>query len=102
MAPLALRTCPIGVCNCNCNTGPTACCARACPFSFSFPQETSFQDAVDIAGFSNTGLSMLTVFQCITLTGWSFAFYRTTDNTNPTAAIYYVLLVAVGAYVLVG
>lgn len=44
---------------------------------------------------------MLTVFQCITLTGWSFALYRTTDNTNPTASIYYVLLIAIGAYVLV-
>ena len=82
-------------------------CSHVRPSSSSQPppdptQITAASDAINIAGFSNVGFSMLSVFQCITVTGWSFAFYRTTDNTSPVAAIYYVLLVSIGAYVLVG
>ncbi|GIL55077.1 hypothetical protein Vafri_10594, partial [Volvox africanus] len=73
---------------------------RHCPANYTC-RVTAHSDALNIAGFSNTGLSLLSVFQVITLTGWSFAMYRTVDNTNPAAAIYYVLLVSIGAYVLV-
>ncbi|KXZ54857.1 hypothetical protein GPECTOR_4g929 [Gonium pectorale] len=73
---------------------------RSCPANYTC-EITRHSNAVNIAGFDNVGLAMLTVFQSITLTGWSFALYRTTDNTNPSATIYYILLVSIGAYVLV-
>lgn len=59
-------------------------------------------NAVNVAGFDNVALSMLTVFQTITLNGWSFAMYRVTDNVSPVATIYFVSLTILGAYVLVG
>ncbi|KXZ54859.1 hypothetical protein GPECTOR_4g931 [Gonium pectorale] len=73
---------------------------RSCPANYTC-EVTRRSNAVNIAGFDNVGLAMLTVFQSITLTGWSFTFYRTIDNINPSAAIYYIVLVSIGAYVLV-
>ena len=31
---------------------------------------------VNVAGFDNVALAFLTVFQCMTLSGWSFFMYR--------------------------
>lgn len=73
---------------------------RSCPANFTCTV-TADSDAVNIAGFGHVGLGLLTVFQCITLTGWVYGMYRTTDNTSPAAVIFYVLLVAIGAYILV-
>jgi hypothetical protein len=61
-------------CRCNCNTcrEPTA---------------------RNNASFDNTALGMLTVFQAMTLSGWSFIMYRAMDATSPVAVAYFVLLV---------
>jgi hypothetical protein len=36
---------------------------------------------------------MLTVFQAMSLSGWSFIMYRAMDATSPAAVAYFVLLV---------
>jgi hypothetical protein len=46
------------------------------------------------ASYDNTALAMLTVFQAMTLSGWSFIMYRAMDATSPAAIAYFVLLVS--------
>jgi hypothetical protein len=53
------------------------------------------------AGFDNTLSSMLTVFQCMTLSSWSYIMYRVMDATSPLSAFYFVVLVLLGAYFVV-
>lgn len=50
------------------------------------------------AGFDNIFVSMLTVFQCITVAGWSYVMYRSMDGTNQAAVVYYLLVVMFGAF----
>ncbi|KXZ47565.1 hypothetical protein GPECTOR_34g724 [Gonium pectorale] len=53
---------------------------------------------VNVAGFDNTALAMLSVWQALTLTGWVFMMYRTVDAYSLVATAYYVTLVFIGAY----
>ena len=41
---------------------------------------------------------MLTVFQCMTLSGWSYVMYRVADGISHATVIYFILLVVFGAY----
>ncbi|KAG2448926.1 hypothetical protein HYH02_006274 [Chlamydomonas schloesseri] len=56
------------------------------------------QHVVNVAGFDNTGLAMLSVWQALTLTGWVFMMYRTIDTYSLYVVIYYLTLVVIGAY----
>lgn len=40
-----------------------------------------------ITNFDNFGLSMLTVFQCVTLEGWTDVLYNVTANTQISFSI---------------
>ncbi|MEW5300382.1 MAG: hypothetical protein WDW36_003317 [Sanguina aurantia] len=50
------------------------------------------------AGYDHFGLSLLTTYQALTLTGWDFMMYRAMDSSSPFALIYYISLVITGAY----
>lgn len=71
-------------------------CVCVCTFRVS---KTS--TAVFTAGFDNVGTSMLTDFQCLTLTSWGYIMYRTMHNTSPFSILYFFTLVMFGAYFLV-
>ncbi|CAH1103422.1 unnamed protein product [Psylliodes chrysocephalus] len=52
-----------------------------------------------ITNFDNFGLSMLTVFQCITLEGWTDVLYNIQDSLGRTWQwIYFVSMVILGAF----
>ncbi|XP_059091600.1 muscle calcium channel subunit alpha-1-like isoform X4 [Tigriopus californicus] len=52
-----------------------------------------------ITNFDNFGLSMLTVFQCVTLEGWTDVLYWVNDAAgNSWPWIYFVSLVLIGAF----
>jgi len=52
-----------------------------------------------ITSFDNIGVAMLTVFQCLTLEGWTDIWYATNDAMGPGFPwIYFVSLVVFGAY----
>jgi hypothetical protein len=46
-------------------------------------------------------MSMLSVFQAMTLTNWSFSMYRTMDYLSPAVVIYWLVMVVFGAYFVV-
>lgn len=64
-------------------------------------QEYEHSSATQIAGFENVGLSMLSVFQAMTLTNWSFTMYRTMDFLSPAVVIYWFFMIVFGAYFVV-
>merc|ERR1719471_2858767 len=52
-----------------------------------------------ITNFDNFGLSMLTVFQCVTLEGWTDVLYWVQDSMGNTwQFIYFVSMVVLGAF----
>lgn len=52
-----------------------------------------------ITNFDNFGLSMLTVFQCITLEGWTDVLYSIQDAMgNSWQWIYFISMVILGAF----
>jgi hypothetical protein len=57
--------------------------------------------ATQIAGFENVAMSMLSVFQAMTLTNWSFTMYRTMDFLSPAVVIYWFVMIIFGAYFVV-
>lgn len=61
----------------------------------------SYSLATQIAGFENVGMSMLSVFQAMTLTNWSFSMYRTMDYLSPAVVLYWLVMVVFGAYFVV-
>lgn len=77
------------------------CVGRATVCSLSPLQLFQKSLASDIAGFENVGLSMLSVFQAMTLTSWSFTMYRTMDFLSPAVVIYWFAMIVFGAYFVV-
>jgi hypothetical protein len=57
--------------------------------------------ALEVAGNDNVGLSMLTTFQCMTMSGWSIVMYRAMDVISPAVCIFYIALVIFGGYFVV-
>uniref|UniRef100_A0A1I8GT10 Voltage-dependent L-type calcium channel subunit alpha n=1 Tax=Macrostomum lignano TaxID=282301 RepID=A0A1I8GT10_9PLAT len=52
-----------------------------------------------ITNFDNIGLAMLTVFQCITMEGWTDVMYYVTDSIGPEFAwVYFVSLIILGSF----
>lgn len=58
--------------------------------------------ATQVAGFENVGQAMLSVFQSMTLTNWSFTMYRTMDFLSPAVVLYWFAMIIFGAYFVVG
>eukprot|EP00775_Hariotina_reticulata_P006841 gene6841-7059_t len=54
--------------------------------------------ATQIAGFDNVGLAMLSVFQAMTLSNWSFSMYRTMDYLSGAMVIYWFVLIMFGGF----
>lgn len=52
------------------------------------------------SNFDNTAYALLTVFQCITLEGWSELLKISVYTTSPISTIYFVLVTFIGAFVL--
>lgn len=50
--------------------------------------------------FDSFPASLLTVFQCVTLEGWSDVMYMEMDALGPLAAVYFVALVVLGSFFL--
>ena len=53
-----------------------------------------------IINFDNIGLAMLTVFQCITMEGWTNILYKVRTHTHPThisylLSVFHLLLIRV-------
>ena len=70
---------------------PVVPCSQLYPYSL----------ATQVAGFENVGLSMLSVFQAMTLTNWSFTMFRTMDFLSPAVVIYWFAMIVFGAYFVV-
>jgi voltage-dependent calcium channel N type alpha-1B len=52
-----------------------------------------------ITSFDNIGYSMLTVFQCITMEGWTTMMYYTNDSIgNRFTWVYYIPLIILGSF----
>ncbi|XP_062522995.1 muscle calcium channel subunit alpha-1-like [Corticium candelabrum] len=55
-----------------------------------------------ITGFDNIGVSMLTVFQCITMEGWTQVMYMVQDSAGSKWPwVYFTTLVVVGSFFVV-
>jgi len=52
-------------------------------------------------GFDNIALAWLTIFQCITLEGWTEIVYRVEDATSGWAWLYFVALLLLGSFFMV-
>jgi hypothetical protein len=57
--------------------------------------------AKEMAGFDNVGFSMISVFQSMTLSNWSFTMYRTMDYLSPVVVMYWLAMIIFGAYFVV-
>jgi hypothetical protein len=57
--------------------------------------------ARQVAGTDNTALSIVTVFQSMTLSGWVFVMYRAMDVTNPASCAFFIAMIIFGAYFVV-
>lgn len=55
-----------------------------------------------MTSFDNVFVSMLTIFVCMTLEGWSDTMYTSRDVTDTlyTTDLYYVSLVIIGGFVI--
>lgn len=81
------------------STGEFSCGHRACPENFT----CTFQEHVDAPtpGFDNIALAMLTVFQCTTISGWSYVMYRVQDGIHPLAQAYFLALILLCSYFVI-
>ena len=51
--------------------------------------------------FDSFGMSLLTVFQVLTVEEWNILMYHSMHSTSFFAAMYYVILISLGTYILV-
>ena len=54
-----------------------------------------------ITSFDNIFWAWLTIFQCVTLEGWTPIMYNTMDATTGYSLIYFILMIGLGAFFLV-
>ncbi|XP_023340259.1 muscle calcium channel subunit alpha-1, partial [Eurytemora carolleeae] len=77
---------------------------KPCGGNFICPNGTICQEYWEgpnygITNFDNFAFSMLTVFQCVTLEGWTEVLYWVNDSTSPSWPwIYFVTLILIGAF----
>jgi hypothetical protein len=46
-------------------------------------------------------MSFLTVFQCVTLEGWTFVMTLTMNTTHPSTFLYFVFMIFLGSFFMV-
>lgn len=80
--------------------GEFGCGSRSCPPGFTC-EVSPHSTMINAPGFDNVALALLTVFQCMTLSGWTYVMYRAMDAVGGYAVAYFVLLVIFGAYFVV-
>eukprot|EP00892_Ulva_mutabilis_P003109 jgi/Ulvmu1/1279/UM011_0003.1 len=81
------------------STGEFSCGYRGCPENYTCTYREQIE--VPTPGFDNIALAMLTVFQCTTISGWSYVMYRVQDAIHPVAAFYFLALVLLCAYFVI-
>jgi|688.fasta_scaffold2320320_1 hypothetical protein len=55
-----------------------------------------------ITSFVNPFIGVITIFQCITLEGWTTIMYNFMDNQNSAIVVpFFVIMVVVGAFFLI-
>lgn len=81
------------------STGEFSCGARDCPDGFT----CTYQAHIDVPtpGFDNIALAMLSVFQCTTISGWSYVMYRVQDAIHPFVAFYFIALILLCSYFVI-
>lgn len=65
------------------------------------PQKTSKSTAINTPGYDHIGQAMLSSFQIVTLSGWSFVMSRTMAATSPLVFLYFFALVLIGGFFVV-
>ncbi|GBG27891.1 Sodium channel protein type 10 subunit alpha [Hondaea fermentalgiana] len=73
---------------------------RACPAGLVCVV-TDFNPHAGLQGFDNIGISLFTVFQIITLEGWSDIMFGLFETGPRALGIYFLLLILFGAYFMV-
>ena len=56
---------------------------------------------LDQTSFDNIFDALLTVFQCVSLEGWSFVMLQTMRTTHFSSFIYFVILIFIGSFFMV-
>lgn len=51
-----------------------------------------------MAGYDNVGTSLLTIFQIVTLSNWSFVMYRTMDSQGDATVLFFLVVIILGTY----
>lgn len=64
-------------------------------------QEHPLHPPLKTAGFGNVGLSLLSLFQVATLTGWSTQLYMVMDRAGPFSLVFYILYILLQCYFVV-
>ncbi|TNV88166.1 hypothetical protein FGO68_gene13672 [Halteria grandinella] len=72
-----------------------------CPDTFICGQSLVLNPNLDITSFDNIFYSLLTVFQCVTLEGWSYVMLTTMKTSHPMAFIFFIFLIFFGAFFMV-
>lgn len=85
------------------HTDAAACSVSCVGLPWLPSQVLESSTAFNVAGWDHFGRGFLTIYQCMTLTGWSYVMYRSMDSTSPFASIpFYTTFVLLSAFVVVG
>ncbi|XP_042564802.1 voltage-dependent R-type calcium channel subunit alpha-1E isoform X4 [Clupea harengus] len=75
------------------------CGFRKCPPGYTCSDFTWIGPNDGITQFDNILFALLTVFQCITMEGWTTVLYNTNDALNPTWNwLYFIPLIIIGSF----
>ena len=72
-----------------------------CPASYFCGHAYIMNPNNDQTSFDNFLMSFLTVFQCVTLEGWTFVMTLTMNTTHPSTFIYFVFMIFIGSFFMV-
>ncbi|XP_041912688.1 voltage-dependent R-type calcium channel subunit alpha-1E isoform X3 [Alosa sapidissima] len=75
------------------------CGFRQCPSGYNCSEFAWIGPNDGITQFDNILFALLTVFQCITMEGWTTVLYNTNDALNPTWNwLYFIPLIIIGSF----
>ncbi|XP_062411314.1 voltage-dependent R-type calcium channel subunit alpha-1E [Sardina pilchardus] len=75
------------------------CGFRQCPSGYNCSEYAWIGPNDGITQFDNILFALLTVFQCITMEGWTTVLYNTNDSLNPTWNwLYFIPLIIIGSF----
>ncbi|XP_048065165.1 voltage-dependent R-type calcium channel subunit alpha-1E isoform X5 [Megalobrama amblycephala] len=91
------KQCEPGIISQKNHTNTTKCGVRFCPDNYTCTNWPGPNDG--ITQFDNILFSILTVFQCITMEGWTTILYNTNDALGPTWNwLYFIPLIIIGSF----